>query len=293
MKFLKDFPYNNIDDGIEYLKEKNIEFNIEFNEETIYHVYWYGEIERKQLLCINSYLKTQNLNKTKLYIWLDCNTYKDNNIEIIPNHKNIEIHKYIPEEQAKNTLLENYKFLNHDKFIKFRSDISRILILNNYGGLYFDLDMILMKDLSPLLGIEFCYTWSYLNKGNNGMLRLKKKSDNCNQIMKKYLNTVSPFNLKNQEFFLGYNQYIFNEDIDIYCLPSILFDPVWILMDTKTKSKYSKLSHLDNFFKNTDEKIEKIKDFFGGYIYAYHWHSRNNYCIEKNSYFEKIEKIFS
>ena len=104
--------------------------------------------------------------------------------------------------------------------------------------------------------------------------------------MNKYITTISPFNLNNQPFFLGYNIYIFTKDIDIMCFPSVMFDPAWILTDTKTKSKYSKLSNFDNFFKTTDEDINT---FFDNQIFAYHWHSRNNYKIEKNSYFEKIE----
>ena len=35
--------------------------------------------------------------------------------------------------------------------------------------------MLLLKDLKPLLDLEFCYSWSDLKKGNNGILRLKKR----------------------------------------------------------------------------------------------------------------------
>ena len=70
------------------------------------------------------------------------------------------------------------------------------------------------------------------------------------------------------------------------CFPSVMFDPVWMLLDTKTKSKYSKLTNFDDFFKTTDEDINT---FFDNQIFAYHWHSRSNVNIEKDSYFEKIE----
>ena len=36
---------------------------------------------------------------------------------------------------------------------------------------------------------------------------------------------------------------------------------------------------------------EDINTFFDNQIFAYHWHSRNNYKIEKNSYFEKLESL--
>lgn len=285
MKYLENISYTNINDGIDQLKKTK--FNYPSDEkEILFHVYWHGKLERKQLCCIYSYLATQDLYRTQLWVWLDYETYDLSN-KIIPNHKNIKIKKYIPNNEAQNTPFINYIHLNQNYSLKFRSDIARILFLYNYGGVYFDLDMILLKDLLPLLGIEFCYSWSNLKKGNNGLLRLKKGNG---KLMDKYLNTISPFNLHNQSFFLGYNhRYIFTEDIDIMCFPCVMFDPVWVLMDTKTTSNYSKLNHLDGFFKYTNEKIE---DFFDGEIYAYHWHSRNNQIIEKASYFEKFEKLF-
>ena len=283
MKYLEDISYNNIDEGIEYLQKNKLNFYLDKDEITIFHVYWYGNLTRKQILCINSYLKTQNLEKTKLWVWIDYKTFTEENINLIPKHKNIEIKKYIPDIEAKETLFENNKHINNEKYLKFRSDLARIIFLYKYGGLYYDLDMILLKDFKCLLGIEFCYMWADLKYGNNGLLRLFKKSQNCIDLMNKYL-----FNLKERTFFLGYNKLIFTEDINIYCLPSVLFDPVWILHDKNKQSKYSNLNNFDNFFKKTDENIN---NFFDNQIFSYHWHSRNNYNIEKNSYFEKIEKL--
>jgi hypothetical protein len=306
MKFLKDLDYQNTNKCIEQLESydfskvnnnDNDKDNDNYNNEiTIFHVFWNGLLDKKQFTSINSYIYSQNLENTVLWIWLDSVNDKsviDKNIEAInskyKNISNIKVKLYDSELEAINTLFKNYKFLSHNYYIKFRSDIARVIFLYKYGGIYFDLDMILLKDLSPLLHFEFCYTWSYLNKGNNGLLRLFKESDNSLNLMNKYLNTVSPFNLNGQSFFLGYNQYIFDEDINIVCLPSTMFDPVWMLFDKSEKCKYSKLHNLDDFFKNTDENIDS---FFKNQIYAYHWHSRNKYDIEKNSYFDKFDNKF-
>ena len=107
-----------------------------------------------------------------------------------------------------------------------------------------------------------------MNKYNNF---LKKKDKNFNYIVRIIHNTI------------------YTEDIDIYCLPCVLFDPVWILHDNKVNSKYSKLNNFDNFFKTTDEDIS---NFFDNQCYSYHWHSRNNYKIEKKSFFERLENKF-
>lgn len=280
MKYIENFPYNNVDKGIEYLKKNKLEFYQKNDKKVIFHVYWYGKITRKQILCINSYLATQNLQKTELWIWLDYKTFNISE-KFIPVHKNIYIKKYNPNLEAKGTLFENLKEINDEKYLKFRSDLARIIFLYKHGGLYYDLDMILLEDLNPLLGIEFCYMWANLGYGNNGILRLNKNSKACKEIMKKYVNM-----LKIKKFYLGFNQLIFAKEIDIMCLPSILFDPVWILHDKKLRSKYSKLNNLDNFFKKA---TENINIFFENEIFAYHWHSRNQAIIEDNSYFTFIE----
>lgn len=278
MKYLPDISYSDIDKGIEYLQNNKINFpNNNHQNKTIFHVYWYGKLDRKQICCINSYLKTQNLKNTELWVWLDYLTY-DSSQEKLFNHPNIKIKKYFPQQESKNTPFENKKFINHLGYIKFRSDIARLLFLYNYGGIYYDLDMILIKDLTPLLGIEFCYSWADLKRSNNGILRLFVKSKNCKIIMNKYYEDIP----KNNDT----NKIIFTEDLNIYCLPSLLFDPVWILHDRKKKSKYSQLSNFDDFFKETPESIDR---FFNNQIFAYHWHSRSNNLIEKNSYFEKLE----
>jgi hypothetical protein len=281
MKYLPNINYYDVDKGIEYLKENKLNFYPKNNEIIIFHVYWYGNISRKQILPINSYLKTQNLEKTKLWVWIDHETFTEQNINFIPKHQNIEIKKYIPNLEAKNTFFEEKKFINSKKYIKFRSDIARLLFLYNYGGLYFDLDMILLKDLMPILDLEFCYSWSDKKRGNNGILRLKKKSINCEKILKKYNNNTPQC--------VGTNKQIFTDDLDIYCLPSVLFDPIWILNDKNIKSKYSQLNKFDNFFKKTDENVNI---FFDNQIFAYHWHSRNNINIETNSYFSFFENKF-
>jgi len=286
MKILENIDYNNIDKGIEFLQNMKFNYYLPKKEKTIYHVYWYGELKRKQICCINSYLKTQDLYNTELWVWLDYKTYEisKNNV---PKHSNIIIKKYIPNEEAIGTLFEKHKYINDEKYLKFRSDLARIIFLYKYGGLYYDLDMILLKDLKPLLGIEFCSTWSKLDSGNNCILRMFKKSNVCKNIMEKYIKFLKKF--ENYEYTVNIiNENIYTKDIDLMRFPSVMFDPVWILLDTKTKSKYSKLSNFDDFFKTTDENINT---FFNNQIFAYHWHSRIDNIIEKNSYFEKIENL--
>ena len=55
--------------------------------------------------------------------------------------------------------------------------------------------------------------------------------------MQKYIQRIE---YEKKELYLGYNQIIYDITLkDILCLPCSYFDPVWVLLDTKTKSKYS------------------------------------------------------
>jgi hypothetical protein len=292
MKFINNLDYQNVDKCIEQLKTFDIssieQYSVNYKENiTVFHVYWYGTITRKQIASINSYLKTQDLKKTELWIWLDYSCY-DTQIHLIPNHQNIKIKKYEPLKESVNTLFENKTYLVNEKFIKFRSDLSRLIILYKYGGIYIDLDIFLIKDFTPLFGFEFCYSWSYKKAGNNAIVRLFKGSQNCISIMNKYCNFLKNYDEKFQFIVRFTHKEIYNDDLNIVCLPSIMFDPVWVLFDTKSSSKYSNLTNFDDFFRKTDEDIT---NFFDNQIYAYHWHSRNDFKIEKDSYFEKLETL--
>ena len=283
MKYLENIDYTNVDKTIDFLKVNNLNFYCHKN--IVFHVYWFGKLNNNQIISIKSFLATQNLDKCKLFVWLDeyCDFYEKNKL-LIPNHKNIILKKFNYFEMTKNTLFENKNYFIENPNLKFRSDISRLLILYHYGGLYYDLDTILLNDFSNILGLEFCYQWSTQKRGNNAILRLNKQSNNCIKIMNKYIIELEH---KKRKFSLGFNEFIFNDDLDIYCLPCSFFDPVWILFDNKQKSKYSNLKNFDNFFVKTNENIN-LSNFFGGHIYAYHWHSRNDFVFEQDSYIQRL-----
>lgn len=290
MKYIKNINYENVDRGIEDLeKYKFNNYLKNKNEITLFHVYWYGNIDRHQILCINSYLATQNLNNTKLWVWLDNDTYNENCCKI-PKHKNIIVKNYDIHDDIVKKLFTINEFIKTKEFLKFRSDIARLCFLNEYGGVYYDLDLILLKDLSPLLDLEFCYQWSTLKRCNNALIRFKKGSKVIENLRDKYLNLFSILTSKKFRFndMTTPRVEVFN-NLDITVLPCVMFDPVWILYDSKTKSKYSELTNFDNFFKKTDEKIN---NFFKDQLFGYHWHSRGNMKIEKDSYFYKIERKF-
>ena len=147
MKFIQNLNYNDVEQCLDYLK--NNKFNFHTSEHIIFHVFWSGKLNRRQLLCIKSYIYSQNLSNTSLYVWIESDL--SFNKKIIPNHPNIIIKEYNSLQESKNTPFENQPFIDYKLNLKFRSDIARMMILHNYGGIYYDLDLILFKDLNCLL----------------------------------------------------------------------------------------------------------------------------------------------
>ncbi|MGY0036053.1 glycosyltransferase [Pedobacter sp. NJ-S-72] len=100
----------------------------------------------------------------------------------------------------KNTPWENKKKLvNEPENLAKRSDAFRFLVLYKYGGLYFDLDVMFLKDFGGLLDSEFCYAWETQPYANSAILNLKRKSDLCNYILNKGIKkrTVLPWIILN------------------------------------------------------------------------------------------------
>ena len=291
MKFIPDLDYQNVDQCLDYLK--NNKLNYYNNQHLIFHVFWNGKLNRRQLVCIKSYLYSQNLYQSSLFVWLDSDY--EYNKRVLPNHPNIIVKRYNPLVESRNTPFDGQDFINYTKNLKFRSDLARMMILYNYGGIYYDLDLILFQDLRCIADLEFLYQWGGVDGGNNALLGLKKGSQTTIQIMEKYIkfltqgckHTSERYN-PNYKFKLGFTHELFSQELDIFCFPSAFFDPIWILDFKKQNSKYDSLNNFDDFFKTTD-KVVRINSFFQGLLLGYHWHSRNDIKIETRSYYHQIE----
>jgi hypothetical protein len=128
-------------------------------EVTYFHVY--TEVRTpKELMAIKSYVATQNLEKTKLIVWSDYDITEQENIQ--PYKDLVEFRVYSPEELAKGTPLEgNSTYLNatDDGNHWMSSGVMRFLVLYKFGGIYYDMDTVLIRDFKPLLGRNFAVQW--------------------------------------------------------------------------------------------------------------------------------------
>lgn len=266
------------------------------NEKIIFHTYWYGEIGRKQAFSIKSFLVTQNVDNTELWLWLDeesgFNNYKNNKYlkHLLPH---IKVKKYNPSTSLYGSPFENsISIFDQKKRLAYRGDGLRMWALNKFGGLWFDLDVMFLKDFQSLLsGHEFAYAWEYQPYANNAILYIRKNSYINNHLERKILKnkTTRPWILFNYDDKNLRNLMIY---------PCFLFDPLWQDIVDKVEDKDKPFNDFKDFFKefNTEfkkkENINSYKDFFKE-SFAYHWHNNWDANEYQNSYFGLFENEFN
>ena len=109
-------------------------------------------------------------------MWLENNISNNINDEI---KKYAIINTYDFSKEKKDTFLENKNIKknlhsNIKNGITYYSDFTRMLLLYKYGGCWFDLDVLFLRDFSPLFSKfsdEIClYAWGKENYPNNAII---------------------------------------------------------------------------------------------------------------------------
>tara|TARA_Y100001973_G_scaffold102326_1_gene167149 strand:- start:4621 stop:5529 length:909 start_codon:yes stop_codon:yes gene_type:complete len=278
--------YKDYEECLKFLKEIKDE-NYEYPSEKVkFHIY--SEIKNeKELLCVQSYLATQNLQKTELIIWSDYNI-EDN--ELIQPYKDfITLKVYDPVVEAEDTLLENNpKLLLRDAKYYLQSDLARILLLHKYGGVWVDMDVVFLRDFKPILDQEYMYMWgSETDFERNGacatVLAMHKNSDFSHEMVRQLLITDPVYNSEcwgKTMFAPLYKRYKYN------VFPSSFFNIEWCI-----NSKYKgKADHIEKqwFYEKLDNQDHLFLDSF-----SWHWHnsSKKGIPIVEGSKFDLLQKI--
>lgn len=126
------------------------------------HLYWRQTLRpwgRLQSISLMSLLATQNLSHTRIYLWTDDASLLQSEF-IRPIADRVAVVRYSAIELARGTELEGWEGLGaQDDRAYLDGDLFRILVLNRYGGLYVDTDVIALRDFAPLLLHEWAYQW--------------------------------------------------------------------------------------------------------------------------------------
>jgi hypothetical protein len=286
--------FENYNDCLIYLNKIDLN-NFEYpNNSVNFHVY--SEIRNeKELLCVESYLATQNLEKTKLILWSDYDI--SNNKLIEPYKKFIDLRVYIPEIEMKDTLLEgNKEWINAiDKKHYMRSGILRFLVTNKYGGIWADMDMVFLRDFKPILDQEWAYMWgSEMDFRNFGpcaaMMNINKKSDHSNLCMNQILKTrIVPDStvLDHQLLAKVYSMKKF------YVFPSVFFNTEWQINTSYSNGKkiYDSNGLGTKIATGWFSKNEFSNYLFDG-AFSWHWHNSTykKSVVEEGSKFDILTK---
>lgn len=134
-------------------------------ERAQFHTYWrldLASLGERQEYMLKSFFATQYLPRSRLILWsngdLSSNPIVRKYLDLFPDSFLLGIVD-IP-ELARGTPMEGHRFLNlEDKKAWVDGDLVRLLVIWTYGGAWIDMDMLLTRDLSPLLEHEFVTQW--------------------------------------------------------------------------------------------------------------------------------------
>ena len=125
---------------------------------------------RKQALPVKAFFATQDQSQSTLVLWSDEDLSE--NPWLQPFVPRLTCRVYSPEAEARGTPLEGRpeRYREEDHRVWRDGDLFRILALHNYGGVYVDMDMVLLRSLGALLQQEFIYQWEQFDGMYNGAI---------------------------------------------------------------------------------------------------------------------------
>ena len=245
-----------------------------------FHMYWRERragwfrrprpFGRKQALPVKSFLATQDLSRCSLTIWSDGDL--SSNPWLQPFADRIAFREYHPETEARGTALEGRPdlFGQQDRRVWRDGDLFRILALHNYGGVYVDMDVVLLRSLGPMLDREFIYQWEdYDGVYNGAIMHLRQRGRFARELIQGVLE------LKAGNFCWGRDNLAraVSHDCEITVFPGAFFDTDWQAVKRFVA------------FRKTDSSATLHDGAF-----AWHWHNQWDAPIEEGSKFQLLEE---
>ena len=275
--------YNDFNLSLEYAKSLT---SIKSDSKMVLHFYWRVPLDfgRKQVLPIKSALvNNYDLNKDNLEINLWSNVDLSDNVYLSSIKDFINIKVWNPLEEIKGTILEEHIDYYRDNIIFddknwIAGDFFRLLCLHKYGGFYFDMDVLILRDLSPLNKYEFLYQWGSSGTTlqepnifyNGAIMRLEKESNASAKLLEQTLHTRSASDTTN------WSSTIYSKvnDSNLQHFPCAWFNTEWCLKDP-------------NYIMTPFKKEKEVRLFDGAF--TWHWHNRWSDEIEEGSKFQILE----
>jgi hypothetical protein len=260
---------------------------------------------RKIRLLVLSVLASQRPSAT-VYFWTDVDPQQSKllqqalapvlqNASLAPRlvlrafHAEDEFKQISPE--TSHVLLDLY---TRNKVVASKADIMRAAILHNYGGAWFDTDVLLIQDLSPLQGQDVAYL-GQADWINNAFLAVSRPRS---AFIVYYMAAIAARGM-DADGHVGYTQFgpelltnlfkgMSEQNGTFHVLPTCFFDGGW--------SGEAPVSW-DGFFGDTvtsEKQISYLHPMNNAHTtFAYHWHNRWDKPIRKGSPADTMESIYA
>lgn len=278
------------DDEILYCKGK-IDYQISLdyaktlpktNTKMVFHCFWRvpKDFGRKQLAVLKSII-VNHIDGVEINLWSNIDLTSNEYIQEVLPYINLKL--WDLETEIKNTVLEDCPFMLtnsvNDSNCYLEGDVFRLLVLHKYGGIYIDMDVLVLRDMSPLNEYEFLYQWGGSGFNiyepnitmNGAIMRLNKNSP----LSEEFLNILKRIPPYKNTFNWGNRMYSKITNNDLLVLPGAWFNSEWGF----------DFSLPLNPFKNVGEV-----DLFDG-AFTWHWHNKWDELIEEGSKFYVIEQL--
>jgi hypothetical protein len=249
------------------------------NQPVTFHMFWRQRRKgmlrrarafgRKQALPVKAFFATQDLSRCSLVLWSDEDL--STNEWVQPFLPSMVCRCYDSSREARGTRLEGRPEIltQQDRRVWSDGDLFRILVLHNYGGVYVDMDMVLLRSLGALLNQEFVYQWQDFDGEYNGaIMHLRKGSDFARELIDGVAE-IPPF-----EFNWGKENLkrAIRRGRAITVFPSPFFNTEW--QADPTFKPFKKTPNSGNLYEGA---------------FAWHWHNRWDDRIEEGSKFQRLE----
>jgi hypothetical protein len=256
-------------------------------EKIVYHAYWRSDLAPvgpKQLATLRSFFATQNPNNTVLYLWSNGDLSVSPIIKEIKTYvgSRLETKIYSPHELATGSPMEGSSHLDFkDNSGYLDGDLIRLLAIYRYGGMWFDMDSLFIRDMAPLLEHEWLSQWDcFLPNGfpfNGAFMRFHKKSPYLCEMLSELAS--GPLPRPDTIDWGGYMYYrIYRRLLHHGIRPWAVLP--WCFTDSMVCSPKNSMP---NAFIETDFSEERLLQTF-----AYHWH--NQWKKEPGSLFKFLEQ---
>jgi hypothetical protein len=251
------------------------------SEPVRFHMYWrerHGRFwknirpfGRKQALPVKAFLATQDLSKCSLTVWSDRDL--SSNEWLRPLLPHISIMSYDVAREAAGTPLERHEriYRQQDSRAYRDGDLFRILVLCKYGGVYADMDTVLLRSLGVFLDQEFVYQWDRFDDlYAPALMRLRAGSDFARALVQGIIDIpAGKYNWGRENV-----KRAIQRGHAITVFPSPFFNTEW---------------QADPAFKPFANTASSANLYDGAF--AWHWHNQWEAPIEPGCKFERLERI--